>query len=134
MISPFTWYANYYSTVNNEEGVGLFCQCYKRTDGQTDRRPTLFWNLVIRITMVHYTQWLLKKKPTVSKKIRLHSKLWDITKSFSKRNTIWNLTQTLSQTFSIFFDISRIMRWQYIGKFMIANKSIKICCRWYAYW
>ena len=26
MPSPFIWYANYYSTVNNESGAGIFMQ------------------------------------------------------------------------------------------------------------
>ena len=47
MLSPFTWYSNYYSTVNNEGRVGSFVSITNgRTDGQTDRQTggtTLFF-------------------------------------------------------------------------------------------
>ena len=40
MLSPFTWYANYFSTVNNEGGVGFFVTV---TNGRTDRRTYTFF-------------------------------------------------------------------------------------------
>ena len=46
MPSPFTWYVNYYSTINNEEAVGIFFAL--QTDGRTDRQtdePTFLKSL-----------------------------------------------------------------------------------------
>ena len=46
----FFCYANYYSIINNEEGVGIFCQRYKRMDTPT---------LLFEISWLYNTPWLL---------------------------------------------------------------------------
>ena len=58
--NTFTWYANYFPTVNNEGGVVFFVSVTnEQTDGRTDR-PTLFWNLAILTSTVYDTLWLLE--------------------------------------------------------------------------